>query len=177
MADWVTPELLQTLLDRHGAAMELFASQWTKAPEDCVQDAFIQLVRQPRSPDCVVAWLFRVVRNRAICMKRSADRRMRHELAASDARPAWFTAKRDGPIDTEALGDALRTLSEQHREVIVARIWGGLSFEQIAEIVGTSRSSAHRHYEAGLIILRKRLEPSWPTENNVARNSMNSNVT
>lgn len=43
MADWVTSELLQTLLDRHGAAMELFASQWTKAPEDCVQDAFIQL--------------------------------------------------------------------------------------------------------------------------------------
>ena len=63
MADWVTPELLQTLFDRHGAALELFASQWTTAPEDCVQDAMIQLVRQRRSPDCVPAWLNGIGRN------------------------------------------------------------------------------------------------------------------
>ncbi|HJN11162.1 MAG: sigma-70 family RNA polymerase sigma factor [Pirellulaceae bacterium] len=177
MADWVTPELLQTLLNRHGAALELFASQWTTSPDDCVQDAFIQLVRQTRSPDCVPAWLFRVVRNRAISMKRSAARRKRHELAASGSRPVWFTANRDGLIDAAALGDALRDLSDRHREVIVAKIWGGLSFEQIAKIVGTSRSSAHRRYEAGLIMLRKRLELSWLNESNRVKNSVNSSAT
>ena len=176
MADWVTPELLQTLLDRHGVAMELFASQWTTAPEDCVQDAFIQLVRQARSPDSVPAWLFRVVRNRAISMRRSADRRKRHELAASGARPAWFTNKQEDLIDTAALDEALRALLDEHREVIVAKIWGGLSFEQIAEVVGTSRSSAHRRYEAGLIILRKRLEPTWLNENKQTKDSMNLNA-
>ena len=164
MTDWVTPELLHKLLDQHGAALELFASQWTTAPEDCVQDAMIQLVAQQRPPDCLPAWLFRVVRNRAISLKRSADRRKRHELAASDERSVWFSPGPDAAIDSTALSAALQTLSESHREVIVARIWGGLSFEQIAEVVGTSRSSAHRRYEAGLTILRNRLEPSWQSE-------------
>jgi len=177
MADWVTPELLQSVLDQHGAALELFASQWTTAPEDCVQEAIIQLVRQPHSPDRIAAWLFRVVRNRAISMKRSADRRQRHEMAASDARRGWFSAHPDDPIDVVKLSESLQALSDQHREVIVARIWGCLSFEQIGEIVGTSRSSAHRRYEAGLAILKKQLESSWRNGNNPAKNSMNSHAT
>ena len=35
----VTSELLERLIEQHGAALELFASQWTESPEDCVQDA------------------------------------------------------------------------------------------------------------------------------------------
>jgi len=42
--------------------------------------------------------------------------------------------------------------------VIVARIWGGLNFEQISEVVGASISTAHRRYEAGLKSLRERLK-------------------
>lgn len=82
MGSRVTPELLERLLDEHGAALELFASQWTNAPEDCVQEALLQLVRQPRLPDRVVAWLYRVVRNRGISHRRSLASRSRHETAA-----------------------------------------------------------------------------------------------
>jgi RNA polymerase sigma-70 factor (ECF subfamily) len=108
-------------------------------------------------------------------MRRSANRRKRHELAASGTRPAWFTHKQEDSIDTAELDEALRALSDEHREVIVAKIWGGLSFEQIAEVVGTSRSSAHRRYEAGLIILRHRLEPTWLNEK-PTKDSMNLNA-
>ena len=38
----------------------------------------------------------------------------------------------------------------EQREVIVARHWGGLSFEQIAEVVGCSASTAFRRYAAGV---------------------------
>ncbi len=58
MSNQLTPELLQRLLDEHGAALELFASQWTEAPEDCVQEAFLKLVGQRKPPDRVVPWLF-----------------------------------------------------------------------------------------------------------------------
>lgn len=174
MTQPVTPELLSRLLDEHGAALELFASQWTEMPEDCVQEAFLQLVRQSKTPDLVVPWLFRVVRNRAISLRRSSQRRQRHESAAAIERSSWFQPKTRSLIDDAKLTKTLRSLSDEYREVIVAKIWGGLSFEQIAEVVGTSRSSAHRRYNAGLRILRERL--GLTCQNETTTSSLNSNA-
>ena len=39
-------KLLSRLLDEHSAALVLYAQQWSGSPEDVVQDAFIQLMRQ-----------------------------------------------------------------------------------------------------------------------------------
>ena len=39
----VGPALLGELLDRHGAALVLFARQFCASPEDVVQEAFVQL--------------------------------------------------------------------------------------------------------------------------------------
>lgn len=178
MTQTVTPELLSRLLDEHGAALELFASQWTEMPDDCVQEAFLQLVRQSKPPDQIVPWLFRVVRNRAISLRRSSQRRQRHESAAAMERSSWFQDERHSLIDNVQLTKALRSLSDEQCEVIVAKIWGGLSYEQIAEIVGTSRSSAHRRYEAGLRILRERLGLSCQnttTQSSATRNSATQN--
>ncbi len=173
MTQSVTPELLGRLLDEHGAALELFASQWTEMPDDCVQEAFLQLVRQKSPPDQIVPWLFRVVRNRAISLRRSSQRRQKHESAAAHERPSWFEPTAHSPIDDAKLTEALQSISDDYREVIVAKLWGGLSYEQIAEVVGTSRSSAHRRYEAGLRILRERLDITWqPT----TKTSLNSNA-
>ena len=44
------------------------------------------------------------------------------------------------------------------REVIVARIWGGLTFEQIARLVGCSLTSAYRRYHDGLAEMKERVE-------------------
>jgi RNA polymerase sigma-70 factor (ECF subfamily) len=52
----------------------------------------------------------------------------------------------------------LAALDPELREVVVARTWGGLGFEQIAALVGCSTSTAHRRYLAGLAVLRERLE-------------------
>jgi DNA-directed RNA polymerase specialized sigma24 family protein len=47
------------------------------------------------------------------------------------------------------------------REVIVARIWGGLTFDEIAQLVGCSLPTAHRRYQTGLTELRTRLDGQW----------------
>src|SRR5688500_17478443 len=143
----LTAEVLRELLQRHSASLVLFASQWTTAPEDCVQEAFVELVRQPQPLNSIPAWLYRVVRNRAVSMRRAATRRERHEAAAATERASCFVPAHDPLIDEQQLAAALQTLADEHREVIVARIWGGLSFDEIGEVVGTSRSSAHRRYE------------------------------
>jgi RNA polymerase sigma-70 factor (ECF subfamily) len=57
----------------------------------------------------------------------------------------------------------LQRLPDEQREVIVARLWGGLSFEQIAEAAGCSASTAFRRYSAGIDALRRELDEPCPT--------------
>ncbi len=157
MANWVSAAWITSLLDEHSAALELFASQWTDVPEDCVQLAVLELTRQPAPPHNVSAWLFHVVRLRAISANRSASRRRRHEaLAARLVRVA--TDHREAPFDVEELAIALNLLDDDIREVVVARTWGGLGFAEIAAMLNTSTATAFRRYEAGLKTLRARLE-------------------
>jgi RNA polymerase sigma factor (sigma-70 family) len=161
-----TPERLAQLLDAHAAALELFAAQWTQAPADVVQEAFVELARQPVTPQNVVAWLYRVVRNRAASEARSDRRRKRRELAAVVSNDPWFEPVGSGDIDPREAAEALRELSDELREVVVARIWGGLTFEQIAEIIQRSASTAFRRYEEGISFLRNRLGIPCPNDKN-----------
>jgi RNA polymerase sigma factor (sigma-70 family) len=153
----VGPELLGQLLDQHGGPLVLYARQWCETAEDVVQDALLRLVQETRPPDNVVGWLYRVVRNGAISAARSATRRWRHEATAAAAGQPWFDPSPGDRLDAAAATAALAQLPLEQREVIVARLWGGLRFEEIAELTGGSKSTVHRHYEAGLAALRERL--------------------
>ncbi|WP_165219296.1 RNA polymerase sigma factor [Aquisphaera insulae] len=148
------PERLGELLDRHAAALELFARQWCDVPEDVVQEAFLKLAGLAEPPDEPAAWLFRVVRNGAMDAGRASRRRRRHEAAMEAA--GWFE-RSAGTIEPEDAAEALRALPDSEREVIVAHLWGGLSFEQIAAMTSSSSSSAHRLYARGLELIRERL--------------------
>jgi RNA polymerase sigma factor (sigma-70 family) len=164
--DRVTPELLGRLLDEQGGALALYAAQWTENADDCVQEALIELAGQKHVPASPVAWLYRVVRNRAISQFRSSRRRERREQIAWRLRPrctAGQTGEPPAAPDTEQIAAALETLPDEIREVVVARTWGELNFEQIAELAGCSISTAHRRYEAGLAALRERLLAVCPT--------------
>jgi RNA polymerase sigma-70 factor (ECF subfamily) len=153
-------DLLGDLLDQHAAALELYARQWCEVPEDVVQDAFLKLAAQRAMPDNPAAWLFRVVRNAAIDASQAARRRRHYETAVASLSAPWFDAEPRGSrgvIDPEQAASALRALPISEREIIVAHLWGGLTFEQIAGIAGCSASTAHRLYGRGLITLRERL--------------------
>jgi len=153
----ITAELLAGLLDRHAAALELYARQFGPAAEDAVQDAFIELARQPVPPDDAAAWLYRVVRNRALSLARAAGRRQRHETAAAEERAAWFAPAGGDRLDAQAARAALQSLPDPQREVLAAHLWGGLTFAQIGQLMNTSDSTAHRRYLAALVDLRERL--------------------
>ncbi len=146
---------LADLIDTHAAALALYARQWCSAPEDVVQEAFCRLVSQDSPPKDPVAWLYRVVRNRAMDVGKM-ERRRRHRETAQ-ARSEWFFEKEIDGLDSETAVAALEFLEDDQREVIVARLWGELTYEQIAEAIGGSVSSAHRRYEAGIAVLRERL--------------------
>ncbi len=162
----LTPELLGRLLDRHAAALELFARQWTPAADDCVQEAMIELAAQAVAPDDPVAWLYRVVRNRALNAARADGRRRQREAVRAEQQASWFDDGMAAELDAQEATEALAHLSDEQRQAVVARIWGGLTFEQMASVLGTSRSSAQRSYAAGLAALRERLDKSCTTKNN-----------
>ncbi len=158
----VGPELLERLAREHAAALVLYARQWCAAPEDVVQDAFVKLVAQKKPPDNPLPWLYRVVRNAALMANR-ADRRRRHRETVAAARaPTWFVDADTDGLDAAATAAALRSLPPEQGEVIVARIWGGLTFEQIGTVAGCSAATAYRAYVAGLSALRERLGVSCP---------------
>ncbi len=100
-SDW-----LGRLVDRHAAALELFARQWCDTPEDVVQEAFVKLASARTPPNNPAAWLFRVVRNGALNAGQAARRRRRHETDAAFNAPGWFhsghgliSSRRAGPRD------------------------------------------------------------------------------
>lgn len=162
----VMPELLGSLLSTHGAALRLYARQWCEGgADDVVQEAFVQLARQSAVPHEPAAWLFRVVRNGALTARRGAARRRKHETTAAGERRDWFESRPEAQLDVATAVAALSELDDDLREVVIAHLWGGLTFEQVAELIGASSSTAHRRYEQGLKLLRERLEQRCPTEN------------
>jgi RNA polymerase sigma factor (sigma-70 family) len=153
----IGPEILTRLLDEHASALVLYARQWCDCPEDVVQEALLALVRQSELPENVVGWIYRVVRNGAINASRQSRRRTRRETTSTDGTEPWFIGSLDDRLDADEASRAMRHLPLEERETIVARLWGGLTFEEIAQLTGSSTSSVHRWYQSGLSALRERL--------------------
>jgi len=149
----------QARVDAHAAALELFAARWTTAPGDCVQEAFVELAGRSDEPEHVGAWLFRVVRNRALNAARSDRRRREREQVAARLRSAEANGSLASTLDAATLVDALDTLPRDSYEVVILRIWSGLLFEDIAAVLDCSVSTAHRRYRRALEHLRDVLEP------------------
>jgi RNA polymerase sigma-70 factor (ECF subfamily) len=153
----VGPELLGRLLDEHAAALVLFARQFCCCPEDAVQEAFVEFVRQRPMPREVLPWLYRVVRNKACSASRAQGRRERREAAVAQARSAALVGTTREGLDAQTAAAALEKLPLEQREVVVAHLWGGLTFQQVAQLSGTSDSTAYRRYLAALDTLRQKL--------------------
>jgi len=112
-------------LDRHGA-------------EDCVQDTFVRLLRaapdyEPRAP--FRAFLLRLARNALVDWRRRRDDGVQFadpgDLAHHRERPAAYPAG-----DLMDLHEALGGLSEKLRAVVQLSIFDGLSYAEIALLLG-----------------------------------------
>ena len=162
----IDPAKLGQWFDEHAAQLVLYARQWRLgcAPEDLVQDVFLRLMAQPAEPGNVKAWLFRAVRNAAISAARTDRRRAGRELRVAEARPGWFQTNPEDLIDAAAAQAALGELPEAQREVVVLRVWGRMTLQDVADTVGMPVSSVHEQYHAGLSALRKKMESSCRTK-------------
>lgn len=150
--------------EAHAAALVLYARQWLgRGPaEDAVQEVFVRLMVQPAPPRNVKAWLYRAVRNEAIGHWRSSHRREKRERTASPAE-AWFDPTDAQWFDGEAVAQAVAKLSPADREIVVLRVWSGLTLQEISDLVAAPVSTVFLHYKNALAMLRERL--GVPCEN------------
>jgi DNA-directed RNA polymerase specialized sigma24 family protein len=140
---------LQLLLTQRGAALALYAAQWSDTPDDAVQEAFIRLAGVDPWPVEPIAWLYIAVKNFALTQGRAGRRREHHERLAAQMRQVQHEPRDE--------------LNEARREIILAKIWGSLTFEQLATVFNMSRSQVHREYIAALTELRSLMEETCPT--------------
>jgi RNA polymerase sigma-70 factor (ECF subfamily) len=155
----IDPTELGRIYREQAPALRLYARQWADNAEDLVQDAFVKLAQQANAPTQCLPWLYRVVRNEALANHRGAARRRKRETTTG--RPiAWFDSV-DDRIDAQEVSRLLQDLPIEFRETIVARLWGGLTFAEVAELAGCSLATAQRRYQTGLMELRERLEGRW----------------
>ena len=63
----------------------------------------------------------------------------------------------DQLLDGDAVQQALAGLPIEQREIIVMRLWGGLTWEEAAGSAGQPVSTLFSRYRAGLAALRERL--------------------
>ena len=137
----------------------LFAKQWKHTTaEDIVQEALIKLMRQKALPDNPVAWLYTVIRNISNNEVRSQSRRKKREFDAQTSKGLFDVPESDNKEEIERMIRELESLDFEYREIIVAKIWGGLTYEEIAAMTGTSRSSVHRKYQEGINRLSEKMK-------------------
>jgi len=153
----IHPVDIQGLWNEHVRGLILYARQWAdREAEDVVQEAFLKLLSATPPPDNPKAWLYRVVRNAAL------DRRRKSRWFQPPPLENWFDNVPDKglpdkspPFDGVELTQLLETLPESSREIVIAKIWGNLTFKEIAELSGRPISSVHHEYQGGIEKLRK----------------------
>jgi RNA polymerase sigma-70 factor, ECF subfamily len=138
----------------HGAALLLFVRQWVAGradAEDVVQEAFVRFWRSRDRVADPTAYLYACAKNCALDWQRGRQRRSRREktTARPEAEP-MFAATLEQDERRAAIETALTELPEKQREVMVMKIWGGLSFPQIAVALATSADTVASRYRYAL---------------------------
>lgn len=147
----------QTWFDRHGAALVLLARQFVNSradAEDIVQEAFVRFWRSRERVTDPAAFVFTCVRRCALDWQRS--RRRQNNREQQTARPeSLFVTPDEQDERRNAIEAALRELPLEQAEVVVMKIWGRLSFPQIAETLDLSVNTAASRYRYAIEKLRQ----------------------
>ena len=155
--------LLRTLYAEHGRPLLGYAQRLTGGDrhqaEDVVQETLVRAWRNAERLEAHSArpWLFRVARNIAI------DRARARRSRIADA-PADVVEAVAGPDDLDSallawqIADALRSLSPDHRRVIVEVYYRGRSVAEAAAVLGVPPGTVRSRTFYALRALRVALE-------------------
>jgi len=167
----MAPTDFERLYDEHAQALFAFLLNFTRQEadtRDLLQEVFVKLAKNPEVLAGVRgerAFLLRLAHNAAVdLIRRRGTREKHHEQFAGEA-ASIFAPASDSETDEgafrEALSGALGELPADQRAVVHLKLWEGLTFEQIAELLEVPLNTAASRYRYGLDKLRERLRPLY----------------
>ena len=151
------------LRDRLLILAAALTTNWASA-EDVVHDAFATVVREHwrlGNGFNLEGFLMVCVRNRALDVCRSEKLRkpsQPHVNLPIDHKASDPGARVSADEERDMLLNAIGKLSPELRDALSLRIWGGLGFEQIGQLQGIAKSSAHDRYRQALNELKTTLQ-------------------
>jgi RNA polymerase sigma-70 factor (ECF subfamily) len=156
---------LEQLYDRYGERLFHYLSVKLGSlddAEDVLQEIFLRFARYTirwkfiRKPE---AFIFRVARNevnRFLQNKRNQKLNSQNPGALQDI--IQETIKGPDQGSTEMLARALAKLPDEQREVIVLKVFEGLTFKEIASACGLSINTVASRYRYGLAAMKAIME-------------------
>ena len=151
-------ERVRTLYEQHGPVLLAYALSLVRnrsAAEDVLHQVFTKLLQrnvvingQP------LHYLYRAIRNTALNYRRQHAREL--ELAPSGS---WLESPPGFDEAGLALHTALEELPDEQREVMILRVWGHMTFEEVAAALDISPNTAASRYRYALAKLKERLRP------------------
>lgn len=161
-------EVLRQLHDQHAAAVWRYAARLTgnsTQADDVVQETLLRAWRTPhimeQDPGSTRAWLMTVARNLVIDEARSA--KSRHERA-SDSLPERSQGDATNALfDALLVAEALASLSEDHRAVIIRAYYKGCTCADVAAELGIATGTVKSRLHYGLRALRLALQEKGVT--------------
>jgi RNA polymerase sigma-70 factor (ECF subfamily) len=157
-------QVLRALHDEHAPALLGYAMRLTNGDvgraEDAVQETLLRAWKNPHvlEPDrgSPRPWLFTTLRNVLIDEWRS--RSVRPEVVTDEPPERATPDHADAAVQSWLVADALRQLSQQHREVLVECYYRGCSVAQAADRLGVPPGTVKSRTYYALRGLRLALE-------------------
>lgn len=157
-------------LGEYSARLMLYARQQCRREadaEDALQESLIQLVRTVESgdfkgsPDQWLSYAYTAIRHRAMDKGRREEVRMQYAERVQESDPdlglcnPWLVSASDDEHMRQQVEKYLQEINPDFAEVIVLRMWGDRTFQEIADILNLSISTVASRYRYGIDGLRK----------------------
>jgi RNA polymerase sigma-70 factor (ECF subfamily) len=145
------------LVERHAPSVARYITSLGEQDgvEEVVQDTFVRAFSSLdsfRGESALRTWLFTIARRLVLDRRRAAKRR-RDVGSLDQVNAATEYTALDNIIGDETeqrVREAVLRLSPTQREVFTLRVSEGLSYREIAELVGTTEGAARVHYHNAL---------------------------
>jgi RNA polymerase sigma-70 factor (ECF subfamily) len=160
---------IERLYDEHAQALFAFLLNLTRDEadtRDLLQEIFVKLARDVTLLAGVReerAFLIRLAHNAAIDLmrRRGSRERTKENFAAEILSPFAPASDPDEQVFRDELSAALGELPADQRAVVHLKLWGGLTFEEIAAALEIPPNTAASRYRYGLDKLRGQLRPLY----------------
>ncbi len=156
------------LVERHAQALARFGASLMRGDgrgqvDELVQDTFVrafQSLADFRGESTLRTWLFTIERRLFLDLRRAERRRPdADEIGEADA-ATEYTAL-DSVVAGETEGQiraAIERLSPLQRDVFLLRVTEGMSYKEIADVLGTTEGAARVHYHNAVGVIKEQVD-------------------